>query len=147
MMVSETGRPSWERSCCARCYLVLFELHSWGASGTGKERKEKRERTHLNIIPPMIITTLPKQPVRNNTLRRIQPIQHRVCVFRETGGEDHDLVQLAHLAQEGVDAGAFEDVEVVPVVLDLDGDDVVGCGDRLWREGEGEGEVSVVWNV
>ena len=131
MMVSETGRPSWERSCCARCYLVFRELDVLRKAREGQ--RKRRHNTDLNIIPPMIITTLPKQPMRHNTLRRIQPIQHGICVFRETGGEDDDLVQLAHLAEEGVDAGAFEDVEVVPVVLDLDGDDVVGCGDGLWR--------------
>lgn len=51
--------------------------------------------------------------------------------LRKTGREDHDLVHLAHPAQERIYPGPFEHVEVVPVVLDLDGDDVVRSGDGL----------------
>ena len=43
----------------------------------------------------------------------------------QAGGEDHDLVDLAHFLEEGVDARTFDDVDVVPVVLDLDRDHVV----------------------
>lgn len=48
-------------------------------------------------------------------------VQDRVTVLRDGSGEDHDLIQLAHAFEKGIDAGAFDDVDVVILTLDLDG--------------------------
>lgn len=53
--------------------------------------------------------------------------------LRKTSSKDDDLIELAHLLEEIIDAGALEDVEVVPVGLDLDGDDVVRGRHSLFR--------------
>ena len=49
-----------------------------------------------------------------------------VAYLAQTGSEDYDLVDLPHLLQEIVDARTLYNVDVVPVILDLDGHDIVG---------------------
>ena len=51
-------------------------------SGTGRHRyaSHNRKGTHLNIVSFMVITTLPKQTMRDGAVR-VQPVQHRVRVL------------------------------------------------------------------
>jgi hypothetical protein len=53
--------------------------------------------------------------------------------FAQAGGEDDDLVNFAHLLQEVVHTRTFDDIHIVPVVLDLDGHDIVSLGYRLCK--------------
>lgn len=55
----------------------------------------------------------------------------------KTGSEHDNLVDFAHLAQKVVDAGAFNDVDVVHLGLDFHWDNVVGRRNHL---GGGGGE-------
>lgn len=78
----------------------------------------------------MVVAALAEEAMGDG-VARIQAIEHRVGVLVQTRREHYYLVQITHPAQEVVDAGAFEHVEVVPVVLNLDRDDVVGGRNRL----------------
>jgi hypothetical protein len=40
--------------------------------------------------------------------------------------KDDDLVNLAHLSEEVIDSGSFDDINVVRLRFNLDGDNVVG---------------------
>lgn len=49
----------------------------------------------------------------------------------QTGCEHHDLIYLAHLLQEVVDAGALDDIHIMPVILDLNRYDIIRLLDGL----------------
>lgn len=48
--------------------------------------------------------------------------------FRERSGENDDFVDFAHFSQEVIDSGTLNDIYVVRLGLNLDGDDVIGRG-------------------
>jgi len=50
----------------------------------------------------------------------------KTTYFRKRGSKDDDLVNLAHLCQEMIDAGTFNDINVVRLRFNLDRDDIIG---------------------
>lgn len=65
MMVSRMSRPIWERS---------YTLVSYS------ESRQVQERTDLDIVPLVIVATVPKQPVMDNIVN-VQLIQQRITVL------------------------------------------------------------------
>jgi hypothetical protein len=49
----------------------------------------------------------------------------------ETGRKDDNLIPLTHPLQKVVDTRALENMEMMPVVLDLDGNDKVSLGNSF----------------
>ena len=45
--------------------------------------------------------------------------------FAQTGSEDDNFVLLAHLLQEVIDARAFDDINIMPMILYFDRDDII----------------------
>ena len=43
----------------------------------------------------------------------------------QTRGEDDNLIDFAHLLQEVVYAGAFDHIDIMPMILNLNWDDVI----------------------
>lgn len=78
----------------------------------------------------MVVATLAEQTVGDN-LVNVQLIEYRVGVLAETGCEDDDFVDFAHLLQKVVNTRPLEDVEMMPVVLYLDWDNKVRLLYRL----------------
>ena len=135
MMVSSIGRPSWDRS-----YISLGS--DWEVQLT------KMNRTRLDVVATVVVAALTEQAMGDDTVN-VELVKHGISVlqragfvrrsihsrqakiervsahFAQAGGEDHDLVDLAHFLEEGVDAWTFDDVDVVPVIFDLDGNHVV----------------------
>ena len=57
---------------------------------------------------------------------------HRITNLAQTSGKNNDFVNLAHLLEEVVHARSLDDIHVVPVVLNLNGDNVVRLLYRLY---------------
>lgn len=49
----------------------------------------------------------------------------------QAGCEHHNLIYLAHLLQEVVDTRALDDIHIMPVILDLNRDDIIRLLDGL----------------
>ena len=102
-------------------------------------------KTYFDVVSPMVVTAFSEQPVGNNAVY-VQLVQHGISVLlkldmsmsrrkiditgrktdlAETRCENDDLVYLAHLLQEVVNTGTFNHIDIVPVVLDLDGHDII----------------------
>jgi len=102
-----------------------------------------REITNFDVIAFMTETTFPEETVSNH-LMGIKLIQNRVRVLidrsginemmmmimmimmmiqvkwthlSQTGGKNDHLIELTHFFQEFVDAGSFENMEMMPVVF------------------------------
>jgi len=99
-----------------------------------------REITNFDVIAFMAETTFPEETVSNH-LMGIKLIQNRVRVLidrsgmmmmmimimmmiqvkwthlSQTGGKNDHLIELTHFSQEFVDAGSFENMEMMPVVF------------------------------
>jgi hypothetical protein len=52
--------------------------------------------------------------------------------FTQTRGKHDDLINFSHLLQEIIDTGSFDHVDIVPVILDFDGHDIVSLLYRLY---------------
>lgn len=61
----------------------------------------------------------------------IELIKERVAVFRDGGGKDYNLIQLADALHEFVDAGSLNDIDVVEGAFDFNGDGKVGLAEEL----------------
>jgi hypothetical protein len=59
----------------------------------------------------------------------VQDVEDGVSVFGKRGGEDNDFKLATETLEEDVDTGTFQDVDVVDLVVNFDGDDKVGVGD------------------
>jgi hypothetical protein len=133
MIVSAMGRPSWERSCTSK--------HNEKPSFP-----QYQHGSHLDIIALVIITTFAEKAVGNdfvdvelveNWVGVLQKYQQKpsgrgeISYLAETCGENDHLVNLPHLFQKVVDARSFENVEVVPVVFNLDRNNEICLLDSL----------------
>lgn len=63
--------------------------------------------------------------------KKIRPSRHEEIAdvgahLAQTRRKNDNLVDLAHLLQEVVDTGALDHVHIMPIILDLDWDHVVG---------------------
>jgi hypothetical protein len=83
----------------------------------------------------MMDTRLAKQSVIHHAVF-IEDVQDGVGVFGEGGGENDDFVDFRHAFEKGVDVRSFEDVDVVDLGFDLDGDDEIGVWDGLTSASE-----------
>lgn len=54
----------------------------------------------------------------------------------ETGSEDNNFINFAHLLEEVVDAWSLDHVNVVPVILNFHGHYIVGLLNRLRKDQE-----------
>jgi len=54
-----------------------------------------------------------------------------VAHLAQASGEDHYLVDFAHLLKKVVHTRSLQDVEVMPVILNLDGNNKIGLLNRL----------------
>lgn len=102
-----------------------------------------REITNFDVIAFMTETTFPEETVSNH-LMGIKLIQNRVRILidrgginemmmmimmimimiqvkwthlSQTGGKNDHFIELTHFSQEFVDAGSFENMEMMPVVF------------------------------
>jgi len=100
------------------------------------------ETAYLDVVAFMAVAALAKQSMCDG-LVNVQLVEDRIGVlerrwlrkhgvhvggtyFAQTCGVHDDFVELAHPFEEKVDTRALEDVKVMPMVLDFDGDDKVG---------------------
>lgn len=90
----------------------------------------RQKSSHLDIVALVVVATLAEQPVTHDTAN-IEHVQNGVGILAQTGGEDNNLVNLAHLLQEVVDTGALDDIDIVGLRLNFDGDNVVGGWEHL----------------
>lgn len=166
MIESSIGRPSWERSCkewrrerqkCATSHTPRFLAE--------RERSEKKmPPTHLNVVPLVVVAALPEQPVLHDAVD-VELVENGVGVLAERSGEDNDFINLAHRSEEvceryirnqrdegkgeeeggrTVNSRSLDNVDVVELVLDLDGNNVVGLVYHL-RAHRVLGSASIFW--
>ena len=99
---------------------------------------------YLDIVPSMVVAAFSEQPMGNDMMH-IQLVEHGIGILSaflssarhpiisretktnlaQTRREDDDLVNLAHLLQEVINAWSLDNVDVMPVVLNFDGHDIV----------------------
>jgi len=58
----------------------------------------------------------------------------RCPYLAQTRSKNHNLIQLSHLLEEIIDTRAFDNVNIMPVILNLYRDDIIRVLDRLRRE-------------
>ena len=113
MIVSPIGRPSCDKSCA-----VSHALYA---------------TTHLDVVAPVVVAALAEEPMADDVVN-VEAVEHRIGVLGQRGGEDDDLVDLAHALEEIVHARPLDHVDVVRLVLDLDRHNEVGLVDHLQRD-------------
>lgn len=146
MMHSDIGLPSWERSCATKmgsgsALGIKRSIRQWTM-----KRKERFERhTHLDVVALVVVAALAEQTMLDDSVD-IELVEDGVGVLGERGGEDDDLVDLAHGLQEGcsgvssasvpleaklnserltIDSRSLDDIDIVVLILNLDGYHVI----------------------
>lgn len=141
MIVSRRSRPIWDRSCRGVRGSIV------------KTSTTSGNTTNLDVVALMVVTALSEQAMVDD-LVNVQLIQKRITVLQamtesaswslciashlkqlpylgHRGREDDHLIQLADAFHELVDPGSFDDVDVVILTFDLDGDGEVGLMENL----------------
>ena len=98
---------------------------------------------YLHVVASVVVAALAEQPVRHDAVD-IELVKHRIRVLTtpirhgdknnfnigtnlaQTCCEHHHFVDLAHLLQEVVYARAFDNIHIMPMILNLNWDDVIG---------------------
>ena len=104
---------------------------------------------YLHVVASVVVAALAEQPVRHDAVD-IELVKHRIRVLTtpirhgdkidcnigtnlaQTCCEHHHFVDLAHLLEEVVHARSLDDIHIVPVVFNLNGDNVVRLLYRLY---------------
>ena len=62
----------------------------------------------------------------------VQPMEEKINLA-QTGSKDNNFVNLSHFLKKIVYARSFNDVDIMPMILDFDWDDIICLGYRLER--------------
>ena len=76
----------------------------------------------------------PKKPSCDKHLR-IHFFHQRHCILSKTRCVDHYFEKLAHFVQKLLYIGPFQDIDIMKLSVDFDGDDVVGVFLRPFEAG------------
>lgn len=146
MMHSDIGLPSWERSCETKKRRISSRTLIDCPPPSSAERGGLERDTHLDVVALVVVAALAEQAVLDDSVD-VELVKDGIGVLGEGGGEDDDLVDLAHGLEEGcleekryvsarqnearederltIDSRSLDNIDVVVLVLNLDGNDVV----------------------
>ena len=111
-------------------------------------QQPSQTQTHFDVVSFMVVTAFSEKSMSNHPVD-IEHIQYRIGVlntFRlppqdatlpgkthlgQTSSEDNNLVNLPHFLQEMIHPRSFDNIDVMGLRLDLNGDDVVGRRQHL----------------
>ena len=85
---------------------------------------------YLDVVALVVVAAFAEQAMVDHAVD-VELVEQRVAVFGDGCGEYHDLVELADSFHELVDAGAFDDIDVVELPLDLNRYGEVGLVQNL----------------
>lgn len=86
----------------------------------------------FDIVSLVVIARLAEETVVDG-VGDVQLVEERVAIFGYGGCEDNDFVDFANALEECIDSWALDDIHVVILALDFDGDSEVGLVEDLMR--------------